>query len=138
MSRFFKLRFWIKTRLQPMIRAGILVLGCTNVLMFWSLQGKGRCWIRSKTSSTSPLFSKVPMQSQETEQSCIYVHGVSMLPMRLQFFDSTLEQFRHCGISCFSFYVYYVLGYWFRFCFHDCLIRFRNCPKNESPGDSMS
>jgi hypothetical protein len=43
--------------------------------------------------------------SQESESSCIYVLGVSILPLSMIFFW-IFKLFPQCGILCFSFYPY--------------------------------
>ena len=68
-----------------------------------SLRG-GRGGWSYKTNLTLPLCIKVPVPSQESEQSCICVLGLSILPLStIRIFD-----FWSCSDSvvflCFSFY----------------------------------
>ena len=50
-------------------------------------------YLLTKTSLTPPHFIKVPVQNHERERPCIYVLGVSILPLFLRLFDRILELF---------------------------------------------
>ena len=58
-----------------------------------------------ETSLTMPLFTEVPVPSQENEWYCICVLGVSILPLSMIFiFD--LELFRQqCGIFLYFIFI---------------------------------
>ena len=51
-----------------------------------------------RTSLTTPLLCEVPVPSQESEQSCIFMLMLSILPLLLRFVDWNLDLFRQCGI----------------------------------------
>ena len=48
---------------------------------------------KNNTSLTMPLFIKVPVPSQESELSCIYVLGVSILSLFRRIFDKIFKLF---------------------------------------------
>ena len=72
-----------------------------------SFYWEGRFWSH-KTSLTSTRFTEVPAQRQESEQSCSFVVGASILFLSIFLFYRTSEIFRHCGVLCFHLYVYVI------------------------------
>ena len=80
-----------------------------NTRMTASFYWEGRFWSH-KTSLTPTRFIEVHAQSQESEQSCSFVLGVSIFLLSIFPFYWTSEMFRHCGILCFYLYVIFTKG----------------------------
>ena len=57
---------------------------------------RGEAWIQTTSLIPPPIFIEVPVPSQESEQSCIWVLGVSNVFW-------ILELFQQCDIYCLSF-----------------------------------
>jgi hypothetical protein len=57
-----------------------VIVSSENYLHYHTISQTGEVW-NHKTSLTSPLFIEAPVPHQESEQSCICVLGVSILPL---------------------------------------------------------
>ena len=59
-----------------------IILTCEKHLLVCIISLRGKVLVH-RTSLTPPLFIEVPVPSQESEQSCISVLGVSILSLFL-------------------------------------------------------